>query len=65
VLIFSALGLAMIGDQISYFMMYPLTDAAFFTPSSFMGAILATGWLIYRLNSAALRGRKGHGEKME
>ena len=65
VFIFSALGLAMIGDQISYFMIYPLTDAAFFTPFSFMGAILATGWLIYRLNYAALRERKGHGEKTE
>jgi hypothetical protein len=57
VLIFYCLGLAMIGDQITYFLMYPLTDAAFFTPFSLIGAIFATCWLILKIFLSAVKGK--------
>jgi hypothetical protein len=42
--------LALIADQLSYILMVPLTDEAFFSVFSVAGAILGGTWLIIRIN---------------
>jgi len=42
--------LALIADQLSYMLMVPLTDEAFFSVFSIAGAILGGAWLIVRIN---------------
>jgi hypothetical protein len=47
---FLVLCLAMIADQITYVMIYPLTDEAFFGITSTAGAIIGGAWLLFRIN---------------
>lgn len=50
--------LAMIADQISYILIFPLSDDAFFSLFSLLGAIISMSWLIFRINFFSLKGRK-------
>ena len=51
-IIFSSIlvaGIAMISDQLSYVVMYPLSDDAYFTFFSYIGAFIGTSWFIFRI----------------
>ena len=43
------IGTALIADQITYIMIVPLNDEAFFSSFSFVGAIICISWLLFRL----------------
>lgn len=44
------ISLALVADEISYIMIFPLTDDAFFGISSVMGVFIALAWLFIRIN---------------
>jgi len=50
------LGLSMMADQLTYMIMFPFSDDAFFSWFSIFGALLGTCWFVIRLYSVYKRG---------
>ena len=46
---FLVIGLAMIADQLTYIVLYPLTDDAYFTMLSLVGPFIGTSWIVTRI----------------
>jgi len=54
---FLVIGLALIADQVTYILIVPLSDEAFFSPFSFWGAIVCIFWILFRIYLSNTKGK--------